>query len=321
MVKQKAVNLAASVAGKTEWYRTNNRSASVEGEYDVVFVSCEATPEILALHRIEGWNQGKKVLWLGELWKSDLDGRLWERVLPLLPAFDAVLIPQFLTVPEAVKRSGANFVPVEHGVDSEVFAPTNYGQRGFDLTAIGRKPAELHDRLMRANTDRELAYFFDTFAAPKLISGPEHRNASSALLRNSLTYLCLPARFDDPARQQGQVEAGARYIEAIAAGSVPVGAFCGDRGDWCRFIRELPDDPDAAVTFVRDLRADGPAGIANQRDMVATGFDRLDWAHRWADVLEMIGCSPSATLTSRIERLGQKAAALRNQDQPHGAEL
>jgi hypothetical protein len=110
--------------------------------------------------------------------------------------------------------------------------------------------------------------------------------------------------------QQGQLEAGSRYVEAVAAGAVPVGEGPGAGREWSRFVTSLGETTEAAEA-IRSIASRDDLE-AQQAEMIAAALSSMDWGHRWKAMLETLGREPSPAVLERIQRLEVEAVQMRH---------
>ncbi len=310
-LRRRANNAVGSALRRSGILDGGNEPHQIGGHYDLVLVACNSIVDLATLNRVSGWREQSDVavLWLSELWRSQIGSASWNKLRPIIDQFDRVFVPQMGTAELASSASDTTFLPVESGVDTDIFCPNAVGDRHFDVVAVGRRPARLHEELVRATKENNLRYHFDSYAKPRVADGPGHRLAYAQLLRASRNFLCLPARFDDFDTQQGQLEAGSRYVESIAAGAVPVGDIPGDRGAWTRFVKVLQGEPQASELIDLLKPRDNTKDV--QAELISTALESMDWAFTWQSMLHEVGMTPSAITLERIDRLKADAASYR----------
>ncbi len=164
--------------------------------------------------------------------------------------------------------------------------------------------------------DQQLFYHFDTVRGPWSVTGhAEHRLAQARLLQR--TRYSIVYRINDEEgrtdRTGGEESLTNRYFEALSAGTIMLGtAPASVEWDDCFGVagRGRPDPGPGA----RDRRGRSASSTATPtassgrgRQRSTTFLRRHDWAHRWRDVLALVGLEPHPRLTARLDRLSTTA--------------
>ena len=142
----------------------------------------------------------------------------------------------------------------------------------------------------------------------------EHRLAQASLLQRA-RYSIVYRINDEPGRvgrTGGEESLTNRYFEALSAGTIMLGTApdsveWGDCFPWPDAIVPIPAPAPDIVSVIDELDGD-PARLNRARAAaVSTFLRRHDWAHRWREVLALVGMDElpdwqSAWSTSKLAR-------------------
>ena len=163
--------------------------------------------------------------------------------------------------------------------------------------------------------DRRLHYVFDTVRGAWEVTDPvEHRLAQAALLQRT-RYSIVYRINDEPGRVEktgGEESLTNRYFEALAAGTIMIGSApdtveWSDAFPWPDSIVPVSAPAPDIVQVIEELDRDPERLDKARRAAVSTFLHRHDWAHRWRDVLALVGVEEHPRLTERLARLEQRA--------------
>jgi hypothetical protein len=252
-----------------------------------------------------------RVAWIVELWSTQLSGV--SDYLRQLQGFDHVIVSNLAVVPavESIIGVPCSYLPL--AVDTDRYAPPEPGApaRTVDVASWGRRLPETHSPLMRATADRRLYYHFDTVRGPwEVTDHVEHRLAQASLLQRT-RYSVVYRINDEPGRvgrTGGEESLTNRYFEALSAGTIMLGsAPDSEEWDacfpWPDAIVPVPAPAPDIVSVIEELDRD-PARLDRARAAAVTTFlHRHDWAHRWRDVLTLVGMDEHPRLGERLAHL------------------
>ncbi len=256
-----------------------------------------------------------RVAWIVELWGPQLT-RVSD-YLRQLRGFDHVIVSNRAVV-EAVERIiGVPCTYLPLAVDADRYAPPapDAADRTVDVASWGRRLPGTHAPLVQALAERRLYYHFDTVRGPWEVSDHvEHRLAQASLLqrtRYSIVYRINdePERLD---RTGGEESLTNRYFEALSAGTIMLGTApdsveWGDCFPWPDAIVPIPAPAPDIVSTIEELDRD-PARLDRARAAaVSTFLRRHDWAHRWREVLALVGMDEPPRLAERMVHLDARA--------------
>lgn len=317
-VRRRSVNLAARALDRATWADPGLEGIALDGHYDLAVVTAEHLWDLATLNRIRGWRDqvAVTVLFIAELWVTDLSSPLFTRTAALIDTFDHVFISIPGTVGPLDALTTASVNPLPFAGDVMRMLPRQLGaQRPLDVAVVGRRPTQLDALLSEERRAGRLRYYADQYAAPTVVDHQRHRASLYELVRLSKLWLCYPARFDDPERTDGQIHAGLRYYEALAGGATPAGGTVpGVRTGGGRPIDDmmlsLPEDPGAVMSVVAAAISDRDRIEHAEREGVLGALRNEDWAHRWLTLTEQVGLGSSRSALGQVERLEEMARAL-----------
>ena len=260
---------------------------------------------------------GARIAWIVELWTPQLAQAT--DYLRQLSGFDHVIVSNRAVVEAVGRITGVPCSYLPMAIDTDRYAPPgpDTPARTVDVASWGRRFTGTHDPLVRAMADHDLFYHFDTLRGPwTLIDHAEHRLQQARLLQR--TRYSIVYRINDEegriGRTGGDESLTNRYFEALAAGTIMLGTApesdeWHDCFPWEDAIVPIPVPAPDIVRTIRELDRD-PARLERARCAAVTTFlSRHDWAHRWRDVLALVGMEPHPRLVDRLDHLGSRLAA------------
>ena len=293
--------------------------AGSDGSADLFFAVFADANEIGMLPHVAAVAQRatRRVAWIVELWSPQLSAAT--DYLRQLRGFDHVIVSNSAVV-EAVERIcgvPCSYVPL--AVDTDRYAPPGpeAPARTVDVASWGRRFAGTHDPLVEAMAEHELSYHFDTVRGPWSVTNHvEHRLAQARLLQR--TRYSIVYRINDEAgrvdRTGGEESLTNRYFEALSAGTIMLGSAPDSREwddcfPWPDAVVPIPAPAPDIVRTIQELDRD-PARWERARAAAVTTFlRRHDWAHRWREVLALVGMPEHPRLAERLDHLELRLAA------------
>jgi hypothetical protein len=202
----------------------------------------------------------------------------------------------------------SQFIP--GGVDALGFCPyPARPRRGIDVLSMGRRPAGLHQALLRCAEQDGIFYVYDTMRDLCARDIREHRRLISNTIKRSRYFIVYPAKFDE---YMSHVELGNRYFEGAAGGAILLGQGGANTPyerffDWPDAVLFTPADGSQIAELIADL--DGqPERLARIRqDGVVNMLLRYDWVYRWRQILETVDLPVSHGILERERRLNHLA--------------
>lgn len=252
-----------------------------------------------------------RVAWIVELWGPQLAQA--SDYLRQLRGFDHVIVSNQSVVEPVQRITGIPCTYLPLAVDTDRYAPPrpDAPTRTIDVASWGRRFSGTHDALVRAMADHEVFYHFDTVRGPWSVTGhAEHRLAQARVLQRT-RYSIVHRINDDPGRTDrtgGEESLTNRYFEALAAGTIMLGSApdsveWDDCFPWPDAVVPIPPHAPDIVARIKELDRD-QARLDRAREAAVTTFlARHDWAHRWRDVLNLVGLPPRPQLDRRLEHL------------------
>jgi hypothetical protein len=288
-------------------------------DYDLFIAVCQNAWDLLYVNAVDGWKERCKVsvCWLGEVWAADIPSH--RDLLRGLRRFDYVFVNSQGTVGPLSDFLQRQCHPLPTGIDTLRFSPLpNPPDRSIDVYSIGRRWEGVHQALLRAVSERQLFYVYDSYqamATMEPIDHKQHRELFANVAKRSKYFLVSPGKMNRPEETHGQVEIGYRYFEGAAAGAVMIGQAAD-----CEAFRELFPWPDAVIEIrpdgsdtldvLADLDSDPVRVSAISRRNATESLLRHDWVHRWKEIFQISGIEPSPAMAAREQRLKSLAKAV-----------
>jgi len=256
----------------------------------------------------------QRVAWIVELWTRQLPHVV--DYLRQLRGFDRIIVSnrQVAAAVEDITGVPCSYLPM--AVDAGLYAPhrPDLPARQVDVASWGRRLQGTHAPLVQALADGRIYYHYDTVDGANVKDYVEHRLAQASLLQRS-RYSVVYRINDEPGRIErtgGEESLTNRYFEALAAGTIMLGS-APDSEEW----DEAFPWPDAIVPVrapapdildvIEELDRDPVRMDRARRAAISTFLHRHDWAHRWRDVLALVGVEEHPRLGQRLDRLRERA--------------
>lgn len=293
----------------------------VAGTYDVFLFVAWSPQSLVELARFRDWRRrcGIAVLYLFELWSSTLKSD--RPYLKLLQQFDYVFMLHAATVPALARttRARCSFLPVATDCLTAVPYPTQPA-RHVDIYSFGNRSEAVHQRLLQLARMRGWFYLYDSLASTdsRVKSWGEHRLLLANIIKRSRYFIGFsPAALAHAkaAKVAGEEVVAGRFFEGAAGGAIMLGAAprCPEFDacfPWPNAVTEISPDGSDVADVIDRLDAT-PRYVAAMRSTNVIGcLRRHDWAHRWADILAVLGLEPSPRLNRRVSELERIATLL-----------
>lgn len=256
----------------------------------------------------------KRVAWIVELWTPQLSQVA--DYLRQLRDFDLIIVSNLHVVSALQDVTGVPCSYLPMAVDTERYAPPDPRAltRTIDVASWGRRLAGTHTPLVRALKSGRLYYHFDTVDGADVSDHVEHRLSQSSLLqrtRFSVVYR-INEEPDRLARTGGEESLTNRYFEALAAGTIMLGTApdtieWSDAFPWPDAIVSIPAPAPNILDVIEGLGGDPERLERARAAAVSTFLHRHDWAHRWREVLALVGIEEHPRLAARLARLEGRA--------------
>src|SRR5262245_60417967 len=137
--------------------------ARLTRDYDLFIAVCQNFWDLLYINAIDGWKERAKVsvCWLGEIWAADIP--VCRALLRRLQSFDHVLVNSQGTVGLLSDFLGRQCHLLPTGIDTLRFSPfPNPPDRSIDVYSMGRRWEGVHHALLRAVSESQLFYIYDS---------------------------------------------------------------------------------------------------------------------------------------------------------------
>lgn len=292
---------------------------------DLFFMICADASQVgilphVAAHARTAQN---RVAWIVELWGTQLAP--YGDYLRQLRGFDHVIVSNRHVVTAVQELIGVPCSYLPMAIDTLRYAPRgpDSPSRTVDVASWGRRLAGTHAPLVRAMSEGRLHYHFDTVDGADVTDHAEHRLAQAALLQRT-RYSVVYKINDEPgrlAKTGGEESLTNRYFEALAAGTIMLGS-APDTAEWSEAfpwpdaVVPLPAPAPGILDVIDELDRDPERLDKARRTAVSTFLHRHDWAHRWRDVLALVGIEEHPRLAERLARLEARALPWDHPDQP-----
>ena len=286
-------------------------------DYDVLVYVCMNPSDLLYLNAIEGWRDRcrTKLCYMVEFysgWLKEYEFHLTQ----YLTGFDQVYLSFSGSVPSVHQAVGKPVHHVPLGADLFRFTPyPTPPQRGIDVYSMGRRSEMGHQAFLKQLRKGELFYIYDTI--PGLFIQPknhlEHRDLIANCAKRARYFITYPAKVDVAEETRGQSEAGARFFEGAAAGSILLGqaptvpAFARDFS-WPGAVLNIGGSEEELMATLDHWNRRPEQAAALRRQNACTALRSFDWGHRWAEMLRLAGLPATPQLQEREARLSKLAA-------------
>ena len=255
-------------------------------------------------------NHRTKILWIAELWASTVANR-HRSEFDFLRDFDLIVCSNAQAAKALAPYAQRSVVQMLPAIDV-LTAPWGTTP-SIDLLNIGRRSATQHEAALQWTSDNDGWYHFDTFGPPTVTQPYVHRQVTAALFANAAVSVCNYARFDQPEVTGIQAEVGARYVEALAAGSVIAGVHPTNK----LFQSEAGF---GGLEGVQPLALTGTVSVEEIDRMVRLGRNpwvrselrrracyHHDWGHRISDIVDLLDMDEPKRLIERLRLLADRA--------------
>lgn len=283
-------------------------------EFDLLFYACQFAHEIPEINRIPAWRQRSRTaaIFILEAWPNQIERR--KAHLRKLDAFDHVFVFNAASVPLIQRHTSTpvSFLPT--AVDTLLLPAERYNQeRTVDYLCIGRCPNPVHQTMYEYCCRKDRFYVFDLWRDLHAKDWAAVRRQNADIGTRARHYVVWP-----PIRErdgnQSDTALTTRYFEGASSGAVMIGGAAGVAEFEGLFssptpVVDMPEDPEKVPAFLDWLDAEADClveiGRMNRLDVLA----RHDWAHRWAEILRVLGLGTSAGLEQRLDELRRRHVA------------
>lgn len=289
------------------------RKARLKKDYDVFFAICQNARDLLSINRIKGWRDRCQttICWLEEIWAKEL--QKWSGHLKILSKFDYVVLncsASVKPVQEVIKRYCCYMPPA---IDAILFCPyPDPPVRCIDVFSMGRKSTVTHKALLEMAQEKRLFYMYDTFENMETLIPKDHRILLANIAKRSRYFIANAAKINRKSEIQGQGEAGYRFFEGGAAGTVMIGANPDSEAfkenfDWPDSVITIPFDTPNISEILPELDSQLERLEQIRKNNVVQMLLRHDWVYRWKAILNIVGLEPMPALAARESQLKELA--------------
>lgn len=297
----------------------------VEGDFDLTFYACQFPHEIREINCVPGWRKRtrKACIFLLETWSRDVE-KLHQHYRHL-DMFDHVFVFNAGSVPLIQRHTRTPVTYLPTAVDTLLLPASRYtvSQRCVDYVCIGRRLNRVHGRMLELCGRDNRFYVFDLWRGMKAKDWDAVRLQNADLAARARHYVVWK-----PVKGTGaaaETTLTTRYFEGASSGAVMIGST----PDIPEFkglfsspeaIVNMPTDPDRTADFLEQLEADADRYAAIARANRLDVLSRHDWAHRWAEMLAVLGLASSPGLDARLAEL-RRRHAVESGAEPHLIEV
>jgi hypothetical protein len=285
------------------------RMISAKRQYDILFTICGYPQDLIMFNAVSNLRNvcRTSVCLLDELWINQIVKS--RHFLRILAKFDVVLLYYSQTVKPLSEIIERRCVYLPPGVDAISFCPNpDPPERVIDVYSIGRRSEITHQKLRNMARESGLFYLHDSIGGSQAINSKEHRALFANVVKRSRYFIVNPGKVDEPSLTGRQMEAGNRYFEGAASGTIMVGERPNNEVfeelfDWPDAVTHLAYDSDDIDTVIRDLDLDPERQDRIRRTGVVQALMRHDWVYRWEAILKTVGLEPMHGALERKDRL------------------
>ena len=299
--------------GKTLPIGSTYNQFSLNQEYDLFLFICQYPIELYYLNSIKDWRKKcrKAVCLLDELWAREI--HIFKPQLTALKDFDHVFMDlnsSVKKVAEIIERPCSYLPP---GIDALKFCPyPSQPQRSIDVCSIGRRPASVHESLLKMADKNNFFYMYDTMKKSFMRNYHEHRSLYRNIVKRSRYFIAYKAKFNLTSHTGGQEELNVRFFEGAAGGAVILGmppnceAFS-QNFDWSDAVISVPEDTTNVEEIIAHLDTQPERLNKIRTDNVVNSLLRHDWVYRWEKILAAVDIPISPGMIQRKAKLKELA--------------
>lgn len=290
-------------------------SCEVAGEFEMTFYACQFPHEIREINCIPHWRERtrKACIFILETWASDAERQRTH--FRQLDMFDHVFVFNAQSVPLVQRYTRAPVSYLATAADTLLLSASRFArERNVDFLCMGRRNNPVHERMFDICCRDGRFYVFDIWQGMNARQWHEARRQNADMAARSQHFVVWAPQRPRAAGQAPEEALTTRYFEGASSGAVMIGSTPGvpefaDLFSSPEPVVEMPQDPDAVAGFLDRLEADADylaaVGRANRLDALA----RHDWAHRWAEILDVMGLGSSPGLDARLGELWRRRLA------------
>ena len=213
-------------------------------------------------------------------------------------------------VAEIIERPCSYLPP---GIDALKFYPyPSQPQRSIDVCSIGRRPASIHESLLKMADKNNFFYVYNTMRQSFMRNYNDHRSLYRNIVKRSCYFIAYKPKFNLTSHTGGQEELSVRFFEGAAGGAVILGippncdAFQ-QNFDWADAVIPLPEDTTNVGEIITYLDSQPERLNKIRTDNVVNSLLRHDWLYRWEKILAAVDISISPGIIERKAKLQQLA--------------
>ena len=289
---------------------------SLEKEYDLLFAIFDGPWQMLSINSLKNWRKKckKVVCFIVEIWKKEL-GRQ-ELLQEPFQYFDHFFAATSQSIEKFAKLSGQPFTYLPPSVNTIQSSPHPFfPSRVIDITNVGRRSPITHKALLEIIEKKNFFYYYNPAEDFSVIDAKEHRDWFVNILKRTRYFVTNYAKFDRPEETGGQQEAGFRFFEGAAAGTVMLGkppaneVFARDF-DWPDAVIPMEFDAPNIGEIIADLDTQPERLAKIRRENVVNSLLRHDYVYRWRTILETVGLPATPKMLSREHHLQHLAHSM-----------
>lgn len=286
----------------------------VEGEFELAFFACQFPREIPEINSIPGWRERsrKACVFILETWSTAVEEQ--KEFYRHLDAFDHVFVFCAAAAPLIQRYTKAPVTYLPTATDTLMLPERAYArERPIDYLCIGRRHAPVHAAMYDYAIRDDRFYLFDLWKVKEVKDWGSARRQNADMGSRAKHFFVWPP-FRKLPGGKFETALSSRYFEGARSGAVMIGAAPKTPEFDGLFsapepVIQMPEDPAEVYGFLDRLDAEADRFAEIGRSNRLDSLERHDWAHRWADILAVMGLPPSEGLADRLTELSRRRLA------------
>lgn len=283
----------------------------VEGEFDLAFFACQFPRQIPEINSVPGWRERsrKACVFVLETWSTAVEEQ--KEFYRHLDAFDHVFVFCQASAPLIQRYTKAPVTYLPTATDTLMLPERAYArERTVDYLCIGRRHAPVHAAMYDYACRNDRFYLFDLWKVKEVKEWGAARRQNADMGSRAKHFFVWPP-FRPLPGGKFETAISTRYFEGARSGAVMIGAAPKVPEFEGLFstpepVIEMPEDPALVHAFLDRLDAEAAHFAEIGRSNRLDSLERHDWAHRWAEILGIMGLPASVGLETRLAELRRR---------------